>query len=76
MRGIRNSAVRPDGGGGLPNRDVRAIRAWRERGVTLEMLVGLVEQVSVGPAPYLATDRMQSLYAFRSSLALVVAMAR
>jgi len=31
-------------------RDARAAHR-RERGVTLEMLVGFVEQVSVGPAP-------------------------
>jgi len=42
------------------NRDALTAHS-RERGVTLEMLVGLVEQVSVGPAPYIATDRMQSL---------------
>jgi hypothetical protein len=35
----------------------------RELGVTLEMLVGLREQVSVdvGASPYIATDRTQSL---------------
>ena len=43
----------------------------RERGVTPEMLVGFVEQVSVdlGASPYIATDRTQSLHAWRSGLA-------
>jgi hypothetical protein len=49
----------------------------RELGITLEMLVGFVEQVSVdlGASPYIATNRTQSLHALSGSLGLVAAVA-
>jgi hypothetical protein len=47
----------------------------RELGVTLEMLVGLREQVSVdlGASPYIATDQTQSLDAYSGHGAAVAA---
>jgi hypothetical protein len=50
----------------------------RELGVTLEMLVGLIEQVSVdlGASPRIATNRTQSLDACSDHVASTAALVR